>query len=117
MKNVMFDVQGTLLGYDGPCENVVKFFKFLQARGHAVSIWSFGGRGMAFDAASKCKLAPKLVMSKQQTLAPAAERTFDVCVDDDMSSARMLDAKQVIGVFDIPDDESEFEQFALKFSL
>lgn len=118
MAKVAFDVQGTLKGYNSA--KVVQLFKFLEARGHELTIWSWGGVGMAMDA--KQELGLRAGCSKK--FGPSYDTkdlktpTFDVCVDDEpQDAARLLDARKVIDVATIPEKLEYLENFCLKYSL
>lgn len=118
MAKVAFDVQGTLVGYHSA--KVVQLFKFLEARDHTMYIWSFGGTGMAQDAARSCKLQPRGCMSKVRRGfmdGQPGNEMMAVCVDDDLFTAKQLSAGKIIDVDDIPENESELDEFVKKYGL
>lgn len=115
MAKVAFDVQGTLRGYYS--DRVVKLFKFLQARGHDMYIWSFGGYSMANEARRSFKLEATPMSKVSRNWGDESAQDMDVCVDDEWNALEMLSAKKMIDVAAIPADESQFETFVQEYGL
>lgn len=109
---VAFDVQGTLIGHNA--DAVVRFFRFLQTRGHEMYVWSFGGAPMARDAIKRCGLFKTMAMAK---ITRPRETDMDVAIDDESDAAQVLSVGKVILVHQIPADEKKFEALAKEYGL
>ena len=107
---IAFDCSGTLLSNQ---DKVVKLFKWFQSNGHEVVIWS-----NAWSYTQKAKDLHNLdaeCQMKSFRFDVEDEYHFDICVDDEPSQIEYLAAKEVISVYDIPENESEFESFLQKY--
>ena len=105
MKKVAFDCSGTLLGREA---KVVKLFKWFQAKGCEVVIWS-NSYGYTLDAKERHGLEAECMMKSFKFDLEESEH-FDICVDDEPDQIEYLAAKHMISVHEIPENEEEFEQ-------
>lgn len=108
---VAFDVQGTLIGAHE--SRVVALFKWFEAKGCEMYVWSHGGVGMAQDAIKKHSLKA-IPMSKENRWYDADKQLMDICVDDNASfggEGCILSADKLIRVFDIPNPSLFDEKF------
>lgn len=80
----MFDIDDTLiiprivtgLGYDTPNYENISIFRYFQAQGYEVGVWSGGGVDYAKTWAEKLGLKPDMVLVKEK------REDIDLCFDD-----------------------------------
>lgn len=116
---IAFDVQGTLQGPYQP--RILALFRAFAELECELTVWSFGGHQMASEAIQDLKLqihAPRVRAAAKNSKEygwkddPDYRSRFDLCIDDDRSTAPGLDATMVLYVSDVPASESEVAAFA-----
>lgn len=106
--NVVFDVQGTLVGYNQT--KVRQLFELFVKNGHTVSIWSNGMRSALPDEYQQYTFRSKFNKAHGRELLSWGNDPktciFDIAVEDDKGQS-YLSAHSFIWVWDIPNEDLE----------
>lgn len=108
---VAFDVQGTIVGPHS--EKVLALFKWFEAKGAEMTVWTFGMLRDASKAVARAGIDRDIdVVSKYSRFDAEAEDKpiFNVAVDDDWAAPRLLAADHVINVTQIPENPEDFDR-------